>query len=464
GSADTLPLPWDEALELSCAEPVDPRSIRAADYEFRLGIGVGSSGSPAAPAITVARIEVLQNEGEIEMPKGAVKSAGARLRFYPQTPFPVANGRGAVAFELHQAASQGAGIRDFSGTPVVVPQRPIRFMVAREDVRSPEGANSYTFDFADDLDFVPVLDRGSDGTARWSGNGRVDIRYPAAAGDGRSGEVVLSAEEVGKDIQATRLSVPTGASTRLTGDGLVVLRSQGRVNLDGALLRSSPGEAAPGMWDSSRIFLPGEEAESLSAWLKRAAVLDPRWTVIIAGGDLVVTGEIDIETPLLLVAGGRIRGAGRPKAAEGQLWLLGDGGGFELPHQHNPKASPNVVAPLLMDEPLHNPLARPLSFVAVSSPVPKGQRPRFWDEAQVIGDRGSGGDYRVQFLRADVLQGGEESLSEAARFDQPGLVLDPNSGGGAPVRMRVELVVHPRRGDWDPPYLDRVELAWSPER
>ena len=117
-----------------------------------------------------------------------------------------------------------------------------------------------------------------------------------------------------------------------------------------------------------------------------------------------------------------------------------------------------------MDEPLHNPLARPLSFVAVSSPVPKGQRPRFWDEAQVIGDRGSGGDYRVQFLRADVLQGGEESLSEAARFDQPGLVLDPNSGGGAPVRMRVELVVHPRRGDWDPPYLDRVELAWSPER
>ena len=96
--------------------------------------------------------------------------------------------------------------------------------------------------------------------------------------------------------------------------------------------------------------------------------------------------------------------------------------------------------------------------------MPKGQRPRFWSEAEVLGDRGIGGDFRVQFLRADVLQGGEEGLAQATRFDDPGLVLDPTSGGGAPVRMRVELVLRPSRGLWRPPFLDRVDLAWSPDR
>lgn len=484
GSADTLPLPWDEALVLTCDEPVDPRTIRSSDYEFRLALGAegralpspnglgplerSSVGDPsAAPlfaSIGVARIELVTNEGESGLVRDRSGESGARLRFYPRSPFPVANGRGPVLFELHLKPGSGGGIRDFSGTAVGRPERPIRFTVAREDFRSPEGADSYTFDFADDLDFVPVLDRGSDGTARWVGNGRVDIRFPAAAGDGRSGEIVLSETEASKDTQATGLSIPKGTTSELTAEGLVVLRAQGRINLEGSLKRRTAVDPAPAMWDSSRLILPEGEAESLSTWLQRAAALDHPWTVIIAGGDLVVSGDIDVDTPLLLVAGGRIRGAGRPKASEGQLWLLGEGGGFELPHQRNPNASPNVVPPLIIDEPLHNPLARPLTFVALSSPVPKGQRPRFWQEAEVLGDRGTRGDYRVQFLRADILQGGEEGLARAARFDEPGLVLDPSSGAGAPVRMRIELIVYPHRGSWDPPFVDRVDLAWSPER
>jgi hypothetical protein len=470
GSADTLPLPWDEPLLLSCAEPVDPRSIQAADYEFRLALGAqlrgeqGGALAGAMAAIGVARVEVVSNEGEVGMSREAEGAAGARLRFHPRTPFPVASGRGPVVFELHLKAGPGGGICDFSGTPVGLPQRPVRFTVAREDLRSPEGADSYTFDFTDDLDFVPILDRSSDGTARWIGNGRVDVRFPAAAGDGRSGEVVLGETEAGRDTQATRITVPALATTRLLGEGLVVLRAQGRINIEGNLARRVPGGEIPGMWDSSTFIMPEGDAESLSAWLSRAAALDHPWTVLIAGGDLVVTGQIDVDTPLLLVAGGRIRGVGRPRTAAGQLWLLGEGGGFELPHQRDPNASPNVVPPLVIDEPLYNPLARPLTFVALSSPVPKGQRPRFWSEAEVLGDRGIGGDFRVQFLRADVLQGGEEGLAQATRFDDPGLVLDPTSGGGAPVRMRVELVLRPSRGLWRPPFLDRVDLAWSPDR
>jgi len=81
-----------------------------------------------------------------------------------------------------------------------------------------------------------------------------------------------------------------------------------------------------------------------------------------------------------------------------------------------------------------------------------------------MGSRGGRGDYRVQFLRADILQQGEAGLAQAARFDQPGLVVEPTTGAGTTVRMRVELVVYPRRGSWDPPFVDRVDLAWSPER
>ena len=462
GSAETLPLPWDEALELRCDEPVDPRTIDPADYEFRLAPmrGPGTRAPGVSPAIRVARIELSSNRSE-EL-SGVSIGAGARLRFHPETPFPVASGRGAAVFELRQRGTAAGGIRDFSGTSIGRPQRPIRFFVARWDLRSPEGANSYTFEFADDLDFVPVLDRASDGTARWSGNGRVDVRFPAAAGGGSAGEVTLGATEERADIEAVRLTLPEGVRTELEGSGLVVLRSQGRIDLDGALFRAAPAEPPPGMWDPSQLFLPVKDTESLSAWLRRARELDHPWTVIIAGGDLVVRGAIDVGTPLLLVAGGRIRGAGRPRAAAGQLWLLGEGGGFELPHQWDPNASPNVVPPLTIDEPIRNPLVRPLTFVALSSPVPKGQRPRLWLDADVLGHRGAGGDYRVQFMRADVLQGGEQGLLEADRFDQPGLVVDP--GGGAPVRMRVELTVHPRRGPWDPPYVDRVELGWSPER
>ena len=75
---------------------------------------------------------------------------------------------------------------------------------------------------------------------------------------------------------------------------------------------------------------------ALSEWLADVAVADPAWTVVIAGGDLVVRGSIEVGTPLLLVAGGRIRVYGRVRAAEDQLRLLGRGGGSDL----NPTASP----------------------------------------------------------------------------------------------------------------------------
>ena len=53
--------------------------------------------------------------------------------------------------------------------------------------------------------------------------------------------------------------------------------------------------------------------------------------MLVAGGVLVVDGEIDVSTPLLLVAGGRIRGTGAVRGAQPtQVFRLGEGGGSGL--------------------------------------------------------------------------------------------------------------------------------------
>ncbi|MEM9383068.1 MAG: Ig-like domain-containing protein, partial [Planctomycetota bacterium] len=461
GAEPTRPLRWTEPLRLACVEPLDPRSIRAREYEVR-AYRDPQDADPRGidpPAIAVDRIELESNEAEDTEGGG-----GARLVVHLAQPLPLADGSGAREFVFKERPGVRPSLSDFSGGEAY--KGPIRFFAARQDVLPSESDRSYEFEFLDDLDFVPVLDPASDGTARWSGNGRVEIRFPAAAGDGADGAVTLGGGEARADVRGTRLALLEGDTCTLTGDGLVVLRAQGRIDLSGRLERPAPPEPPPPMWDPiERPFADSAtDAETLSEWLRGARESDAPWTVVIAGGDLVVRGSIDVGTPLLLVAGGRIRGTGTPRAAEGQLWLLGDGGGFELPHHRNPGAIPNVAPPLLIDEPLANPLVEALTFVAISSQVPKGASPPAWLSPEVRGSGGASGSYLVQYLRADALRGGEDGLGQAVRYDEPNGALEPDSPGGGAIRLRIELVVRPGPGAWEPPYLDRVRLAWSPER
>lgn len=500
GASEGRPLAWDASLQVSCAEPIDPRTLNPKDFEVRpftrASQGRGRAGMEPR-SVPVKSIRLLRNEDEDSVDPAL--GAAALVEVTLQRNLPLRDGAsGFFDLVLRPGVPDGGGPLDYSGTPVY--GGPIRFVAARQDTYVPERKGSYDIEFLNAQDFIPVLDPASDGTALWSDSGRLEVRYPRAAGSGEAGRVVLEGPVGEADVHATRLEVPRGQlpgdeGARLTGEGLVVLRSQGRMDIDGTLLRRLPdGVEPPPMWGLDARFSPDQQ-ETLTEWLAGAAEVNAPWTVLVAGGDLVIHGEIDVDTPLLLVAGGMIRGEGVPKSMAGQLWILGEGGFASRPYRSSDTAWPIQAPPLTIDEPVFNQLKEPLEFVAISSEVPKGIAPSDWGSPSVFGHRGKSGSYRVQFLRPDALgfspgadsgssgsEGGsrggevrssqEERLGQAVRHDEPKDVAagdDPMGiGRGSRVRLRIELRLMPpnaRRNAlvWDPPFVDRVRLFWTPD-
>ncbi|MEM8712213.1 MAG: Ig-like domain-containing protein [Planctomycetota bacterium] len=487
GASEGRPLAWDASLRVSCAEPIDPRTLHPEDFEVRpftrASRQVGREAVQAR-AVPVKFIRLLRNEDEDSVDPAL--GAAALIEVTLQRNLPLRDGAsGFFDLVLRPGVPDGGGPLDYSGTPVY--GGPVRFVAARQDTYVPERKGSYDVEFLNAQDFIPVLDPASDGTALWSESGRLEVRYPRAAGTGEAGDVVLEGRIDAEDLHATRAEVPEGKEAQLAGVGLVVLRSQGRLDVNGDLLRSLPEGTEPRvMWELGARLRPNEQ-ETLTEWLARAREAGEAWTVLIAGGDLVIRGEIDVETPLLLVAGGRIRGDGVPKSMPGQLWILGEGGFAARPLRSSDTAWPRQTPPLTIDEPVFNQLKEPLEFVAISSEVPKGTAPSDWGSPRVFGHRGKTGSYRVQFLRPDALgsTGGEpkgrdgdaprsqeDRLGQAVRHDEPKDVAagdDPMGiGRGSRVRLRIELRLMPpnaRRNAlvWDPPFVDRVRLFWTPD-
>ena len=480
GASDATPLAWDADLLLSCDEPLDPRWFRPEDFEVRERRTQQVWRSPfpepaygSLKSVQVASISLFRNEDEDEDARDASGGAAAVLRVKFADSLPLRDGsRGAFELVLKPGVRDGGGICDYSGHAAF--RRPIQFRAVRSDAFTREHSGSYDFEFSDAQDFAPLLDPGSDGTALWSDTGRLKVRYPRAAGDGSAGRSVLGTSFTANDLHGTRVLVPQGQQTHLTGEGLVVIRAQGRIDIEGRLTRALPEGSAPeAIWDPKAVETSGS-TQTLTEWLAEAKLRDAPWTVIIAGGDLVVRGKIDVDTPLLLVAGGMIRGVGAPGAARNQVWLLGAGGFESMPSSSDATASPNVTPPLIIDEPNFNPLVEPLSFVAISSEVPKRIAPTHWGAPHIPGSNGSAGTFRVDFLRPAPLEGGsmwgEEWLRQAVRHDEPMDVLleggQADEGGGR-VRLRMELRLLPAAvprnpGPWDPPFVDRVRLFWTP--
>ncbi|QDV08362.1 hypothetical protein Poly30_39000 [Planctomycetes bacterium Poly30] len=481
GKSGGRPLPWNQPLILACAEPLDPRWFRPEDFEVRehryrrgLELNLPAVSGETPRIVGVRSIELVRNEDEDV--KDPAVGVAAILKVTFEDNLPLSDGStGLFELDLKRGARPGGGILDFSGKPAF--RTPIQFFAARQDAYLPERRGSYDFEFLSAEDFTPLLDTSSDGTALWSDTGRLEVRYPRAAGDGSDGRQVLGSRFDGADLHATRLTIPEGTEVTLGAPGLVVLRSQGRIDIEGVLRRKLPeGEEPVPMWNPAAV-LSSARTSSLSDWLEEAARQDSAWTVIIAGGDLVVRGRIAVDTPLLLVAGGMIRGSVVPGAARNQVWLLGEGGFASMPVDSDNSAFANWSPPLVIDEPLHNQLVVPLTFVALSSEVPKEVAPRNWDAPQVLGSRGPGGTFRVQFLKPDrplpggARRSGEEWLQSAVRHPEPkGVLLE---GGevdveGGRVRMRIELQLLPpavprNPGPWIPPFVDRVRLFWTPD-
>jgi hypothetical protein len=462
--ATDQPGPLDP-LRLVCSGPLDPTSLRGADFELRRHFeasaggagGADESGDPDEGRIVRVPLTVTLSENT---------RAGAVLELRPEAPegpgFVRPFDPGDYFLRFDPAVAQ---LRDLGGRAVRAAWDGNLHHLAEIRVVRP-GIGRLREEFDTDARRSPAPVEGVDGTAAWR-DGVVTVRLPAAVGDGSDGAMVLRDELDVRGVQAESLLVPPEARCELTGPGNVVLRAQRGVRIEGGLVRRvEPGlrgrregedyrvwrsrdqDAEPWVVPRLAFDVPGElpagtERPTLSAWLATYGEGLEGWTVVIAGGDLVVAGVLDVDGPLLLVTGGRLRVTGRLEARE--VHVLGEGGG-------NIRPVPSRNEPLLLDEPIVNPLVAPLRVALQSSPIRPASGVARWRPAR-FGGRRAGGALSVRFV-------GERTRADG-RVELFGPVDDLVQLAACPVvRLWLELEVAPG-GAWSPPVIDWVELAWD---
>lgn len=409
------------SIYLRCAEPLDPGTV--ADGEFSLRSREDLSIEIPLDA------RLVQNDAEL----------GARLELRPRRR--LASGVYDLPWDLE------VGLRDFGGNDVWSSsfQSSLAFVVReRSEARTAEYQSFLKTDLS-----LPIRVPGCDGTARWAGDGRVTVGLPAAAGRGSAGPVVLGSTEGRRDVEALRLELPAHETCELLSvPSLVVLRSQGLMRISGTLRRRA-GEGP------SIVDAPGQP---FSEWLETTREFDPPWTVLIAGGDLILEGSVDVDGPLLLAAGGRLRITGSARSQAGELWLVGEGGG--------PRIVTYARSRMVLDPPFENPLLvenfdepgeAPLTFALVSGPMPPEGGVSRWIGAEVEAED-RGGRVRVRYL--------PEDFPIRAPMEEWGIVEDPSELLSADaLRLLIELELAPpgpaRGRTWDPPLLDEVRLFWE---
>ena len=473
--------PFDPIV-LLCGEALDPSTLDASQFDL---IHFGAAG------------EVL----EIPLSARIVENAraGARVELIPLS----AQGEGAPRPLLEDGEYKLLVAPSYSlaalGGRTLEPSWPWQTDSLSIAVRS---STSFREDFSDPARRSPRPPEEADGTAHWNWDADapanwnaprfrgVEMRYPAAAGDGRGGDLgeefaasTPSGEDL--DVAAIRFEVPAGATLDLSAvRGPVVIRSQGAMQVAGNLRRSlvdAPpslkvqlprfeGEGGLGRLRARLLGLPPgpnaspevveerrrlrQEIQSLatlSAWLAHLQATGEAWTVLVAGGDLLVTGHIDVDGPLLLVAGGWIRVStpGRVEAAE--VWRTGAGGGDIHARTAGGKRE-DLDEVLFLDPPQTNLLRRPLRFAVLGNPIRPPRGVRRWGAAGVDGHAG-GGNFVVRYL--GETEGGNAVLGPVADLDWEGRAVEA-------VRLRIELHMPAGHGEpWDPPGVDEVRISWK---
>jgi hypothetical protein len=466
GPQDTYQLGTLDAIYLACDKPIDPSTLHDDDFELR-------SQSKEPSATIPLRVRLIENEPAAALrarPLQARTSSpasgwlrerrAALIELTPKQPPTVGN------WSLHVLPARTEHsfcLRDFSGQSILRSRQgpiPIQFVV-----QAPREA-IVSVDFIDRRLRSPVAVAGADGTACWNESGRVEVRYPAAAGSGVDGEVLLDSEESRTDVQATRIELAARRECAWRKEsGIAVLRSQGRLTIAGKLVRRvvdasahAPTEKTLERWHNANDVRKRDiefPVQTLSEWLAAAQADDLHWTVLIAGGDLVIEGELTVNTPLLLCAGGVVRVSGAVHGVEGSVFLMREGGGLAI----NPPAAP-VPSFLRLDQPVgHNPLRVPLLFAVMTGPIPETGRVARWLPADVGGSRDGeqhkyNGTWRVRYVHESA-HAGEVSLDKEG-VDSPA-ALDPPGA----LQACIELFVQPG-GAWDPPFVDYIRLGLDP--
>lgn len=466
-----------EPIRLFCSEPLDPRGVDGTAFDLQgfRELRRGETGEPfRLESITVqaALVENTQEGARVEL--RAVEGQPGEAQF------PRVLEQGEYHLVIREAVdgtpSGRVGIFDFGGHPVrsawALSQLPATLQVAA--YRGSGGNRFHRFEFLSREMRSPAEVPDCDGMAQWSGNGFVGIRLPRAAGDGSAGSMDLGSghhlmRAAGYDLHGSRITIFKGRELDLSSSaGCVVVRSQGAMRITGDLTRFSEiGESARGadetwgQWygrlqaiDAETPAMPFGLGEGLDSWISRAKEAGNNWTVLVAGGDLVIDGDLKLDGPLLLAAGGRVRIGGSIEARE--IWIIGDGGGADLsPMAKSAEFRNGRSLPMLyFEEPQGNPLSAPVKVGALSSPIrPAGEKIK-WRVAS-IGARNGAGTVRVRYLgERDLPGGGVESIGpvdDLSLLDRCGAV-----------RLWIELEATPGL-NWDPPMLDFVELSWNEE-
>lgn len=417
-----------DAVVLVCDEPLDPSSLISSEFWIEADFSAGQAQQDQVGRVAGVHARLVKNNHFQSRTAGSC----ARMEFWPDR-------RLSEGSYLLRGVAQPS-LMDMGGNLAWSEAEPITLVRLRV---MPKGLGA---DLTIRLDFLDTRGKSAqripwaDGTASWSDRGELSVVLPAAIGDGHEGRIELNGEQTEAEREATHLSVPKGATAEFfQAPGLVVLRSQGSMRIDGSLIRRRMGaEVDP-------VVVPGSQAPPvlLSAFLEQARADGREWTVLIAGADLVIEGELRVDTPLILVAGGRVRINGSVRCKSEHLHLLGEGGGLDLP------GIPSPMLGVMVDQPQLNPLREPLLFAAISSPLPREVSRRYDWGRLAVGGREGAGRWHVGFLPAGV----EPSRDLMVRH--PGLL-----SGDGPVRVLVELEVFPG-GVWDPPALDFLRLDWE---
>lgn len=454
-----------DSIYLDCDKPIDPSTLRDTDFVL--------SGAREQVAV---RARLLENEPEARIrPKNrfanslssdpAVWQREPRAALIELKPVkkPLAHGFWSLGLAQGPSGAPVAGPRDYSGNALW--NTSLARYIEVGDQRPDAGNGSLREDFIDRRMLSPVAVPGADGTARWSDSGRVEVRYPAAAGDGSQGHVSLSGDLEANDVQARSLEIKAGAVANLRAEGLVVLRAQGRLHVRGRLVRDAERNPGAGREPEAPLDLSArsgtpKHALTLSAWLADMAAQGRTCTVLIAGGDLVIDtdAEVRANTPILLVAGGVVRVAGRVRATQGEVFVLGDGGGSDI---QPPKSDADLLA---LDPPCTgNPLREELHYAVLSSAIPQRGAIEIWLSAQARGSTSASGPpgrprdrWRVRYVRE--IEGAPASIESLGPVDDPGLLEPPG-----PVQILIELWVAPGPV-FEPPFVDFVHLTWEQKK
>jgi hypothetical protein len=453
----------DDAIYLDSDKPIDPTSLRDAQFMLRKN----GTNEPVR-----VRARLVENESEPRVrPKPRFVQSIALESFWESQPraalielVPLKKLAPDTVWRLHlvpdESGTGSIGPRDFTGHPV---WNPALVPSIRVGFRGLYAGKGVLYEDFVTRDLIPRPCPGTDGLAHWGTTGRVEVRYPAAAGLGTSGAVALTGAVSATDLHATSLTVRAGERVNLPSErGLVVLRAQGALRIAGQVTREvarKSGESDEPLLDLYTSDDKLQRSVTLTRWLEEMRKSNRTATVLIAGGDLVIedTGELRTNTPIVLVAGGLVSARGSVRTTRlsdvgvpiDPVFVLGDGGGDIKP--------PRSTASLLdMDPPCDgNPLREVLHYAVLSGPVPQRGSVAAWTSAEAGGSK-IGTDknrWSVRYVRE--VRGSETSIEELGPVDRP-QTLEPVGS----IQMLIELWVAPGP-TFDPPFVDFVRLTWE---